>query len=126
MSALALIAKSRGVSITGCDANPGGAPEVAELGVPVAAGHDESHVRGARAVVYTAAVPQDHPELQAARAARIPVIKRAAALQSAIDEGKTVAVAGTHGKTTTTVMTALALDACGLDPTAIVGGRVSG
>ena len=59
MSALALIAKSRGVSITGCDANPGGAPEVAELGVPVAAGHDESHVRGARAVVYTAAVPQE-------------------------------------------------------------------
>ena len=126
MSALALIARSRGATVTGCDANPSGATEFVDLGLAVAQGHDPDHVMGARAVVYTAAVPSDHPELEAARAAGIPVIKRAAALQSAIEDGRTVAIAGTHGKTTTTVMVATAIEAGGFDPTAIVGGRVSG
>ncbi len=126
MSALALIARSRGVPVTGCDTDPNGAPDVADLGVSIAEGHDANHVLGARAVVYTAAVPPDHPELEAARTAGIPVIKRAAALQSAIEDGRTVAVSGTHGKTTTTVMAATAIEASGFDPTAIVGGRVSG
>jgi len=125
MSALALIAKSRGVSVTGCDTNPNVAAEVADLGVPVTVGHGPEHVNGARAVVYTSAVPSQHPELEAARKADIPVLKRAAALQAAIAGGRSVAIAGTHGKTTTTVMAATALTAAGLDPTAIAGGRVA-
>ncbi|UCG85985.1 MAG: UDP-N-acetylmuramate--L-alanine ligase [Gemmatimonadota bacterium] len=125
MSALALLAKSRGVSVTGCDTNPNAAAEVADLGVPVTIGHDVDHVSGARAVVYTAAVPAQLPELEAARKAGIPVVKRAAALQSAIASGRSVAIAGTHGKTTTTVMATTALITAGLDPTAIVGGRVA-
>jgi UDP-N-acetylmuramate--alanine ligase len=125
MSALALIAKSRGVVVTGCDLNSHGASDVAERGVLVFEGHDVSHVHDARAVVYSAAVPPDHPELAAARAAGLPVVKRAAALGEAVQEGLTVGIAGTHGKTTTTAMTTTALKAVGRDPTGIVGGRVA-
>jgi len=125
MSALALIARHRGVPVTGCDNDLSGAKDAVEQGVTVTQGHDPSHVAGVRAVVHTAAVPPEHPELAAARAAGIPVLKRAAALQQAIGGGRTVAIAGTHGKTTTTAMVAVALEAVGLDPTAIVGGRVS-
>ncbi len=125
MSALALIAMSRGVTVSGCDSDSHAASEMTELGMPVTVGHDASHVSGSRAVVYTSAVSEDHPELVAAREAGIPVLKRAAALQAAIEGGRTVAVAGTHGKTTTTVMTAAALSAAGRDPTAIVGGTVA-
>jgi UDP-N-acetylmuramate--alanine ligase len=82
-------------------------------------------VDGARAVVVTSAVPRDHPELEAAREKGIPVIRRAEALAEAVSVGEVVAVAGTHGKTTTTVMTTEALGAAGLEPTGIVGGRVA-
>jgi UDP-N-acetylmuramate--alanine ligase len=125
MSALALIAKSRGVAVSGCDLNPHGASDVAKQGVLVCEGHDVSHVRHSRAVIYSAAVPPDHPELAAARAAGLPVVKRAAALGEVVKEGLTVAIAGTHGKTTTTAMTTTALKAAGRDPTGIVGGRVA-
>ena len=125
MSALALIAKSRGVAVSGCDLNPQGASDVAEQGVLVCEGHDVNHVHHARAVVYSAAVPPDHPELAAARAAGLPVVKRAAALAEAVQQGFTVGIAGTHGKTTTTAMTTTALKAVGRDPTGIIGGRVA-
>lgn len=125
MSALALIARRRGVAVTGCDNDLSGATDVVDQGIAVNLGHDPGHVEGARAVIHTAAVPSEHPELTAARAAGIPVLKRAAALQQVVGSGRTVAIAGTHGKTTTTVMVALALEAVGLDPTALVGGRVS-
>jgi UDP-N-acetylmuramate--alanine ligase len=78
-----------------------------------------------RALVVTAAVPQNHPELERARALGVPVIKRAEALGDLTRGRELVGVAGTHGKTTTTVMTAEALAAAGRDPTALVGGRVS-
>ncbi len=125
MSALALIAKSRGVTVSGCDANPSEADDQA-AGVVVLKGHDPSHVVDARAVVYTAAVPEHHPELEAARSLGIPVLKRAAALGEVVRNGRTVAVAGTHGKTTTTAMTTIALQSVGRSPTGIVGGRVAG
>jgi UDP-N-acetylmuramate--alanine ligase len=125
MSALALIARRSGVAVTGCDNDLSGATDVVDQGIAVNLGHDPGHVEGARAVIHTAAVPSEHPELTAARAAGIPVLKRAAALQQVVGSGRTVAIAGTHGKTTTTVMVALALEAVGLDPTALVGGRVS-
>jgi UDP-N-acetylmuramate--alanine ligase len=91
----------------------------------VFAGHDPSHVSGARAVVVTAAVPPDHPELERARALGIPIVRRADALAAAIALGRVVAVAGTHGKTTTTAMTTEALAAAGMDPTGIAGGRIA-
>jgi UDP-N-acetylmuramate--alanine ligase len=91
----------------------------------VVAGHDPSHVEGAQAVVVTAAVPPDHAELERARALGIPVVRRADALAAAIAPGQVVAVAGTHGKTTTTAMTTEALAAAGLDPTGIAGGRIA-
>src|SRR5213596_3233217 len=106
MSGLALLARQQGIAITGCDSDPSGAADLAALGVEIWRGHDPGHVAGARAVVVTAAVPGDHPELDRARALG-------------------VAVSGTHGKTTTTVMVTEALAAAGRDPTGLAGGRVA-
>ena len=125
MSALALVALRRGVRVTGCDPHPEGAADVARLGATVLNSHDPSHVSGARAIVYTVAVPQDHPELAAARRGGIPVLSRAAALAQVVADGTVMGVAGTHGKTTTTAMATAALVAAGRDPTGLVGGRVS-
>jgi len=127
MSALALIARHLGVTITGCDSDPAGAADLAALGVQVWRGHDPGHLEGARAVVVTAAVPPDHAELQRARALAIPVVRRADALGDLVADGggTVVAVAGTHGKTTTTVMVTEALTAAGRTPTGLAGGRVA-
>lgn len=127
MSALALIARHLGVAITGCDTDTSGAADLAALGVQVWRGHDPGHVDGARAVVVTAAVPQDHAELERARAMAIPVVRRADALGELVADGggTLVAVAGTHGKTTTTVMVTDALTAAGRTPTGLAGGRVA-
>ena len=126
MSALAELLARRGVRVTGCDANPSGAgsEDLARLGVPVWAGHDPAHVEGAQAVVLTSAMPPHHPEIERARALGLPVIRRAEALAEAVSGGELVAIAGTHGKTTTTVMTTEALAAAALDPTGVAGGRV--
>ncbi|HEY0780076.1 MAG TPA: UDP-N-acetylmuramate--L-alanine ligase, partial [Gemmatirosa sp.] len=124
MSALAELFVRRGATVTGCDAHPETASDLRALGVAIAAGHNPAHVAGARAIVVTSAVPRTHPELQAARDAGVPVIRRAEALAEAVAGGLTIGIAGTHGKTTTTVMTTEALAAAGLDPTGIVGGRV--
>src|SRR3989475_9451783 len=126
MSALATVAKRRGVRVTGCDTDPSGAADLAALGVEVWQGHDPQHLVGVQAVVVTAAVGQDHPELKRARELGIPVIRRADALGQAVAGGTLVAVAGTHGKTTTTVMVTEALTAAGRNPTGLVGGRVAG
>jgi UDP-N-acetylmuramate--alanine ligase len=123
MSALAELFVRRGATVTGCDASPGGA-DLARLGVAVEAGHDAQHVAGARALVVTSAMAKDHPELVAARSAGLPVIRRAEALAEACAGGVLVGVAGTHGKTTTTVLTTEALAAAGLAVTGVVGGRV--
>src|SRR6266581_6335156 len=132
MSALALIARHRGVTITGCDSDTSGAgvADLTALGIRVWQGHDPSHVDGARAVVVTAAVPHEHPELQRARALDLPVVRRADALGDLVNGGgggksTLVAVAGTHGKTTTTVMVTEALTAAGRNPTGLAGGRVA-
>jgi UDP-N-acetylmuramate--alanine ligase len=125
MSALALIACRRGIPVSGCDNDPAGAADVAALGAVVHRGHDPAHVEGTRAVVVTAAVKPDHPELVRARELGVPVVPRKEALAALIAGGRTVAAAGTHGKTTTTVMTTEALAAAGLAPTGLAGGRVS-
>ena len=126
MSALASIACRRGVPVTGCDNDPSGADDVAALGATIERGHGPSHVVGARAVVVTAAVAADHPELERARALEVPVIPRKFALAELVAGRRLVAAAGTHGKTTTTVMATEALGAAGFDPTGLAGGRVSG
>src|SRR5947209_8136858 len=126
MSGLALLAKEQAVAITGCDNDPTGAADLAANGVEIWRGHDPGHVAGARAVVVTAAVPGDHPELKRARALGVPVVRRADALSQAVAGGTVVAAAGTHGKTTTTVMVTEALTAAGRNPTGLVGGRVAG
>src|SRR5690606_31000577 len=89
-------------------------------------GHAAHHVDGAAALVITSAIPADHPEVVRARQRGIPVLKRAAALGAVVNRGRVVAVAGTHGKTTTTAMATEALAAAGFDPTGLVGGTVAG
>ncbi len=125
MSALALIACRRGVVVTGCDADPSGAADLSALGVRIHAGHDPSHLEGARAVVVTAAVSADHAELRRARELDLPVVPRKVALAALVGGARSVGVSGTHGKTTTTVMTTEALAAAGLSPTGLAGGRVA-
>jgi UDP-N-acetylmuramate--alanine ligase len=124
MSALALVARRRGVAVTGCDPDPAGAADVAALGAEVRKGHHPDHVEGVRAVVVTAAVAADHAELARARALGVPVIARKRALAELVSGGTVVGISGTHGKSTTTVMTTEALAAAGMDPTGIAGGRV--
>ncbi|HSB53840.1 MAG TPA: UDP-N-acetylmuramate--L-alanine ligase [Gemmatimonadales bacterium] len=124
MSALALVARRRGVAVSGCDPDPSGAADVALLGATVHQGHDPAHVDGARAVVATAAVPPEHPELVRARQLGVPVVPRKEALAQLVAAGRVVGISGTHGKSTTTVMTTEALAAAGLDPTGLAGGRV--
>jgi len=126
MSAIAELVLRSGGRVTGCDANPGAAAKaLAAMGADVVRGHDPVHVNDAVAVIVTAALPADHPELAAARARGIPVLKRAQALGALVNRGTLVAVAGTHGKTTTTAMTAAILGEAALDPTSFVGGTVT-
>jgi UDP-N-acetylmuramate--alanine ligase len=127
VSALAQYVVLAGGRATGCDTKSSAATAaLREMGVEVMRGHDPAHVRDVQAVVATSAVPEDHPELAAARTRGIPVVKRAAALGEIVNRGRVIAVAGTHGKTTTTGMIAVTLAEAGLDPTAFVGGRMPG
>ena len=127
MCALAELLVRSGGRVSGCDVKDGTAlRDLGGLGATVHVGHAADHVAGAAAVVVTSAVPADHPELVAARAAGIPVLKRAEALGAWVAGGEVVAIAGTHGKTTTTAMTTGILAHAGRNPTGLVGGRVSG
>lgn len=127
MCPLAEAVARKGGKVTGCDLAPGpGLRPIEELGIPVQIGHDPSHLTGVSALVITSAVPQDHPEVAEARARGIPVLKRARALGEWVNNGKVVAVSGTHGKTTTTAMITGILAKGGLRPTGFVGGWVRG
>ena len=125
MRALAELLARRGLKVTGCDANPGATADLEALGILVAEGHDPDHLSGVREVVVTSAMARQHPELVRASALGIPITRRAEALGQAVSGGKLVGIAGTHGKTTTTVMTTAALAAAGLRPTGVAGGRVA-
>ncbi|MGH7482101.1 MAG: UDP-N-acetylmuramate--L-alanine ligase [Longimicrobiales bacterium] len=125
MATLAELVLRTGGRASGCDLNPGEAgAALRALGAEVTQGHDPAHVTGAVAVVTTAAVPREHPELRRARELGLPVLKRAAALGALVNRGTVIGIAGTHGKTTTTAMATAILDAAGLNPTGFVGGRV--
>jgi UDP-N-acetylmuramate--alanine ligase len=125
MSSLAELALHVGAKVTGCDTQlTAVATRLRELGAEIWEGHDPAHVENAGAVITTAAVSFESPELRAAQSLKIPVIKRAVALGGIVNKGTVIAVAGTHGKTTTTAMAATILDEAGMKPTAFVGGRV--
>ncbi|MFL5606886.1 MAG: UDP-N-acetylmuramate--L-alanine ligase, partial [Gemmatimonadaceae bacterium] len=125
MSALAELFTLRGATVTGCDTHPENAADLVHRGILVHGEHSPSHVDGARALVVTSAMKKDHPELVRARSLGIPVIRRAEALGEATAGALLVGVAGTHGKSTTTVLTTEALAAAGLEPTGYVGARVT-
>src|SRR5438105_11573272 len=124
MSALAELFVRQGIAVTGCDVNPESASDLERLGIMVTR-HDPAHADAARALVVTSAMPKDHPELARARELGLPVVRRAEALGEATAGTTLIGVAGTHGKSTTTVMTTEALAAGGLDPTGYVGARVT-
>ncbi len=124
MSGLAELLVRRGEHVTGCDSSAANTADLRELGIDVIEGHDPSHVESAAEVIVTSAVKKDHPELARARELGIPVTRRAEALGRAVSVGRLVGIAGTHGKTTTTVMTTQALASAGLAPTGVAGGRV--
>src|SRR4051812_13051398 len=125
MAPLAEMLLLAGGRVTGCQDQVNAAARLLERhGAVITEGHDPAHVADCLAVVMTAAVPDDHPEIAAARGRGIPVLKRARALGSIVNRGTVVAVAGTHGKTTTTTLTTTVLAAAGLDPTGFVGAHV--
>jgi UDP-N-acetylmuramate--alanine ligase len=125
MSTLAELLVRDGGRVSGCDLRPGASGEELRAGgATILEGHDAGHVQDAVALVMTSAIPSSHPEVAAARDRGIPVLKRAQALGSVVNRGTVLAVAGTHGKTTTTAAATAILTAAGLDPTGMVGGRM--
>ncbi|HEV8356693.1 MAG TPA: UDP-N-acetylmuramate--L-alanine ligase [Gemmatimonadales bacterium] len=125
MGALALIALRRGVPVSGSDSDISGCGDLVAAGARVFAGHAADQVGHARAVVASAAIPADHVEVMEARSRAIPVFTRKEALAGLIGEARCIGIAGTHGKTTTTVMATEAVAAAGIPVTGIAGGRVS-
>jgi UDP-N-acetylmuramate--alanine ligase len=126
MSAIAEIMLRIGYQVQGSDARAGANTERLEkLGAKVFIGHAAGHIEGASAVVFTSAVKADNPELAAARERRIPLVRRAEMLAELMRQQHSVAVGGTHGKTTTTSMVAAILDAAGFDPTVVNGGIIN-
>src|SRR5437667_3646635 len=126
MSGIAEVLCNLGYTVQGSDASE--SANVARLrdkGIKISVGHTAENVDGADVVVVSTAIKRDNPELTAARAQRIPVVRRAEMLAELMRLKSCVAVAGTHGKTTTTTMVATLLDAGGLDPTVINGGIIN-
>ncbi|HEX7786632.1 MAG TPA: UDP-N-acetylmuramate--L-alanine ligase [Methylomirabilota bacterium] len=127
MSGIAEVLLTLGYRVTGSDARRSETVERLErLGAKVFTGHGAAHVEGAHVVVYSSAVARDNVEVAAARQRGIPVIPRAEMLAELMRLKYGIAIAGTHGKTTTTSMVAAVLGAGGFDPTVVVGGRVHG
>src|SRR5688572_16985293 len=125
MSGIAEVLLNLGYRVTGSDVRRGESVERLErLGAKVFIGHEASHADGAHVVVYSSAVARDNVEVQAARLRGVPVIPRAEMLAELMRLKYGIAIAGTHGKTTTTSMVAAVLAAGELDPTVVVGGRV--
>jgi UDP-N-acetylmuramate--alanine ligase len=126
MSGIAEIMMRTGYTVQGSDARAGANTErLQKLGAKIFIGHDAAHVEGAYAVVYSTAVKADNPEMVAARDKRLPLVRRAEMLAELMRLQFSVAVGGTHGKTTTTSMIASLLDAGGLDPTVVNGGIIN-
>ncbi len=125
MSAIAEILHNLGYRVSGSDqAESPVTRRLAELGIAVHIGHAAPHIAGAQAVVTSTAVKPDNPEVLAAHAQRIPVVARAVLLAELLRLKTGIAIAGTHGKTTTTSLTASVLAEAGVDPTFVIGGQL--
>jgi UDP-N-acetylmuramate--alanine ligase len=126
MSGIAEILHNLGYVVSGSDQADGSVTKrLASLGIRIAIGHDATHIAGAEAVVTSTAVKGDNPEVIAARAKRIPVVPRAVMLAELMRLKQGIAIAGTHGKTTTTSLVTSALAEAGVDPTFVIGGRLN-
>jgi UDP-N-acetylmuramate--alanine ligase len=126
MSGIAEVLVNLGYTVTGSDvADSANVKRLREKGIKVAIGHKAENLDGADVVVVSSAIKPDNPELIAARARRLPVVRRAEMLAELMRLKSCVAIAGTHGKTTTTSMVAALLDAGGFDPTVINGGIIN-
>ena len=126
MSGIAEVLCNLGYTVQGSDASDNAnVARLREKGITVSVGHKAENVAGADVVVVSTAIKRDNPELMTARAQRIPVVRRAEMLAELMRLKSCVAIAGTHGKTTTTSMVAALLDAGGIDPTVINGGIIN-
>jgi UDP-N-acetylmuramate--alanine ligase len=126
MGGIAEVLLNLGYRVQGSDLRAGAMVKRLEsLGAKVTLGHDPAHLGGADVVVVSSAVPPDNPEIVEAQRRRIPVVKRAEMLAELMRFRYGIAVAGTHGKTTTTSLVASILAEAGLDPTFVIGGRLS-
>jgi UDP-N-acetylmuramate--alanine ligase len=126
MSGIAEVMVNLGYTVQGSDqAESANVKRLREKGINVTVGHAAGNLGGAAVVVISSAIKSDNPELIAARAQRLPVVRRAEMLAELMRLKSCIAIAGTHGKTTTTSMVAALLDAAGLDPTVINGGIIN-
>lgn len=126
MSGIARVLHDRGIAVSGSDLRRSRYSDaLVAAGVPVSIGHDPSNLGDPEIVVVSTAIPESNPELQAARARNIPVWPRARMLAELAGDRLTLAVAGTHGKTSTSSMAATALASAGEDPTFLIGGEIS-
>jgi UDP-N-acetylmuramate--alanine ligase len=126
MSGIAEVLFNLGYTVSGSDQSDGATVRrLAALGLKVTIGHDAENIAGADAIVTSTAVRGDNPEVIAARARRVPVVPRAVMLAELMRLKQGIAIAGTHGKTTTTSLVASALGEAGVDPTFVIGGRLN-
>ncbi|MCA8091666.1 UDP-N-acetylmuramate--L-alanine ligase [Burkholderia anthina] len=125
MSGIAEVLVNLGYDVSGSDLSRNAVTDRLEaLGARIAIGHDAANIEGANAVVVSTAVRSDNPEVLAARHQRVPIVQRAVMLAELMRLKQGIAIAGTHGKTTTTSLVASVLAAGGLDPTFVIGGRL--
>lgn len=125
MSGIAEILHNLGYGVSGSDQADGASTQrLAALGIRIAIGHDAAHIAGAEAVVTSTAVKGDNPEVIAARNARVPIVPRAVMLAELMRLKQGIAIAGTHGKTTTTSLVTSVLAEAGTDPTFVIGGKL--
>jgi UDP-N-acetylmuramate--alanine ligase len=123
MSAIARILLARGESVTGSDVSDSPLlQELRSLGAMVTVGHDTKNVNGARAIVVSSAIDSENPEYRHAAERGIPIVRRGEMLRRIMEGRKGIAICGTHGKTTTTAMTAGLLRGCGVDASLVLGG----
>ena len=126
MSGIAEILHNLGYTVSGSDQGDSATTRrLAVLGIRIAIGHDALNIEGAEAVVTSTAVRGDNPEVIAARAKRVPVVPRAVMLAELMRLKSGIAIAGTHGKTTTTSLVTSVLAQAGVDPTFVIGGRLN-
>jgi|UniRef100_UPI0040494F9F UDP-N-acetylmuramate--alanine ligase len=126
MSGLARIALSHAIAVSGSDAKESSVlSALGALGAQVSPEHLAQHVDGADFIIYSTAISQSNVELARARELNLPILTRAQALAILMSNSRSIAVAGTHGKTTTSSMLTVALQACGLDPSFAIGGTLT-